>query len=322
MIDGKTIAERIARPEQVPASEVKNLRSLIAHYPYCSSLYTLLLKAYKNANHLAFERQLKITAIHAHDRERLFHLVHCEQQDREAVAQTAASVQEHPVETRPSSPQSTPHLQEKSTLSYPKIKKTEPSVPSSPAPSRPISMPPERSEPPLSAKGEPLAISNVSKESASPQRENRGKVPQKSEAADQINQPISFVQWLNRRKSKEKEPSKKRAYSLDSESDSQTKDALSKSEINALLDKFIQEEPSLSPLKKTASSSPSSNAKRSVEESAEIASETLAKIHIMQGNYKKAITTYRQLMIAHPEKKTFFARQIEVLEAKRADAEL
>ena len=45
-------------------------------------------------------------------------------------------------------------------------------------------------------------------------------------------------------------------------------------------------------------------------------SETLAKIFEAQGNYPKAIFTYEQLILRIPEKKTFFANQIEKIKQK------
>ena len=83
-----------------------------------------------------------------------------------------------------------------------------------------------------------------------------------------------------------------------------------KNEIDALLDKFMEEEPRISrPVKDFYS--PVKSAKKSVEESDDMVTETLAKIHVLQKNYSKAISAYEKLMLLYPEKKTFFASRIE-----------
>ena len=83
-----------------------------------------------------------------------------------------------------------------------------------------------------------------------------------------------------------------------------------KEEIDALLDKFMQEEPRISkPVKDFYN--PAKNAQKSVEESDDMVTETLAKIHVLQKNYSKAISAYEKLILLYPEKKTFFASRIE-----------
>lgn len=62
--------------------------------------------------------------------------------------------------------------------------------------------------------------------------------------------------------------------------------------------------------------SPAKKAKESIDESFMPVSETLAKIFEAQGNYPKAIFTYEQLILRIPEKKTFFANQIEKIKQK------
>lgn len=62
--------------------------------------------------------------------------------------------------------------------------------------------------------------------------------------------------------------------------------------------------------------SPAKKAKESLSEKQLPVSETLAKIYLMQGNYPKAIEAYKELSLAFPEKKIFFANQIEDLNKK------
>ena len=141
----------------------------------------------------------------------------------------------------------------------------------------------------------------------------------------------SFVEWLKYKQtvaegktpkqtsaSKEKTESEQEKTELTAkETESKSEKKMSKKEINHLLDKFIEEEPTISRPTK-AFFSPSESAKKSLEESEALVSETLAKIHMMQGNYGKAIDTYKKLSLLYPEKSTFFASQIEKIKEKQS----
>jgi hypothetical protein len=83
-----------------------------------------------------------------------------------------------------------------------------------------------------------------------------------------------------------------------------------KSKNNELVDKFIREEPRITP-KKGVFYSPGAKAKLSIEEDEELVSETLAHIYELQGNFKKAIRAYETLSLKFPEKSAYFATLIE-----------
>ena len=67
---------------------------------------------------------------------------------------------------------------------------------------------------------------------------------------------------------------------------------------------------------KTSFFSASESAKKSLELNNDIVTETLAEIHVQQGNYPKAIEIYQKLMLLNPEKKLFFASRIEFINQK------
>ena len=81
-----------------------------------------------------------------------------------------------------------------------------------------------------------------------------------------------------------------------------------------LINKFIQEDPRIKP-KKTEFYSPANMAKQSVSD-AGIVSETLALIHVDQGNFEEAISTYERLIVKNPKKNSYFVAQIKILKQK------
>ena len=53
-----------------------------------------------------------------------------------------------------------------------------------------------------------------------------------------------------------------------------------------------------------------------METNDDLVTETLAEIHIQQGNYPKAIEIYQKLILLNPEKKLLFASRIEFIKQK------
>lgn len=80
----------------------------------------------------------------------------------------------------------------------------------------------------------------------------------------------------------------------------------------ALIDKFILEEPRISK-PKADFFSPDDSAQRSNIDEEEIVSETLAQLYAKQGNTTKAIQIYKKLSLLNQEKSRYFAAQIEKL---------
>jgi len=79
-----------------------------------------------------------------------------------------------------------------------------------------------------------------------------------------------------------------------------------------LIENFIRDEPSIS-RPKSDFFDPVKVAKNSQEDQQGMVTETLARIHIQQGNIDKAIEIYRKLSLNFPEKSAYFAAQIEKL---------
>jgi tetratricopeptide (TPR) repeat protein len=81
-----------------------------------------------------------------------------------------------------------------------------------------------------------------------------------------------------------------------------------------LIDKFIREEPKISPSARASFFDPVDYARKSLEDNDEIVSETLADIYYQQGNLHKAVKVYKKLCLVNPEKYSFFAARINKIQ--------
>ena len=114
-----------------------------------------------------------------------------------------------------------------------------------------------------------------------------------------VSSKLSFKDWLHYysgNKSGGNQPS-----SIPNEEKPKTQD---------LIDKFIKEEPRISPAKNNFFS-PVNMARKSVIEPDDLISETLANIYYSQGNLQRALHMYEKLSLKYPEKRLYFAAQIK-----------
>ena len=80
-----------------------------------------------------------------------------------------------------------------------------------------------------------------------------------------------------------------------------------------LLDQFLSEVPKLKNNLGKEVSGLDQGVLSSLEEDEEMVSETLAHLHLMQKNYGEAIRIYEKLSLLFPEKKAYFANQINMI---------
>lgn len=277
--------------------------SLVKEFPYCQSGQLLLAIHLNQNNHLLFEQQLKKSAIYSADRKRLFDLINAAvevEQAQPAVTETPA------IETKIILEQSEPIVEIKETVKESITTETT-----------------QQADEELNKKDKLLeleyinqAISNsysLELEEGSEKTEDRrqkweegrqrtedGSKEFEVEELDE-NATFTFSDWLKH---------------LPTSAPQGTEEKTPRKNINLdLIDKFIQEDPKIKP-KKTEFYSPINMARLSVVDDSDLVSETLALIQVEQGNLEAAIKTYQKLSLKNPEKRTYFANQIKILNQK------
>ena len=94
-------------------------------------------------------------------------------------------------------------------------------------------------------------------------------------------------------------------------------DAPEKKSTESIVDEFIQKSPTISRVKPKKDDSVQVNlAEKSLKRKSPPKTETLAKLYLSQGNTKKALKIYEDLLLKVPEKKAYFAAQIEKIKKK------
>ncbi len=88
-------------------------------------------------------------------------------------------------------------------------------------------------------------------------------------------------------------------------------------DVRALIDRFIQGQ-APAPARKAEFFTPQQAAKRSLEEHAELVTETLARIYEQQGDAARAAAAYRRLAERHPQRKEEFLGRARALERGKA----
>lgn len=286
-----------------PANEdaVKQVKEITREFPFFQSAHLLYAKLLKETGSIHFDSQLKVSAVYSANRKQLFHLI-----EKTFPEKVLESVGENETEAHPI----VEEIKEQPVIPVAEFKKD-------------VEYKIEDHFTPLYIKEETVIETKQPVEEIIPVAEPAKEVVEetKPDFTGHINETHSFLQWLTYGKTMvpktteviktvdTKDISSENISSVESNREEVVKEE-TVIPANEIIERFIKEEPRISPAK-ASFYSPVNMARKSVEENDELVSPTLAQIYLAQGNKPKAVETYEKLILLYPEKSAFFATQIE-----------
>lgn len=285
------LIEYIQQPQKIQASDLKELEALLHSYPYFQVAHVLYLKGLLLLADPAYRTQLQIHTVHISDHKQLYKYL-----NTPAVSFSSADslLQEECVfdlhlesETEFSPAYTVPHPDRAGAgpLSTAEIAGSDhslnpPEKTSGPAPHSPALEAGPKIQKTESLREFPDISGNYRLEDLFPEENTELSL---EELAGQIKKKKTSEEFSGGETSSRKQE---------------------------LIEKFIQEEPSLSKISPETADERDLSEESSTEKE-DLFSETLAKIYIKQKLYEKAIATYIKLSLKYPEKSVYFANRIE-----------
>lgn len=282
-------------PRLLNEESLNSLEELVASYPYVENFRILYALNLLLLDDFKYQDNLHKAAIYSSDRKKLKYWVnYLIQQLEEDPIENLEEVAEQANESEDEIPKQTDKisLEKKEFIEKPESKKSEDTEEHST---------PSTDEVEIKLKKEPIPL--VDNADPSEIEKQGHAIRTKSELLKLVKKRLTEIE-------QEKQKSDDPKEDLSPEEESETFKA-------TLIDRFIENQPSISRPDKTDFYDPQKEAIDStLDEDDFFVTETLAHIHVQQGNYKKAIEIYRKLILKIPEKSTYFAAQIEELSRK------
>ncbi|WP_101472036.1 tetratricopeptide repeat protein [Flavobacterium lindanitolerans] len=288
----------LSHPNAVSERQVSALDKIVEEFPYFQSARALRLKGLYNQDSFKYNGELKVTAAHTTDRSVLFEYITSENFmaiNKAFFAEKEArinAIKVHEIEIlNPEKKEEPVKIDPLEQSILTSIREASASKPQQAEEEKAIEIPQQETKPEISEEsieekleiGKPLEFSRGEKH--------------------------SFQEWLQLSTFK---PIQREQAPIESEKTANTEEI---SEIDSekkkkleIIDRFIEANPKISPVKNTTPISLISE--RNSQDNSYLMTETLAKVYLEQKKYQKAIQAYEILILKYPEKSHFFADRI------------
>jgi hypothetical protein len=282
--------------------QTRQLEEVLGAYPWFQAARALHLKGLKNLNSYKYNQALKVTAACTADREVLFDFITSEVFLQNQIAGT---------------------LSGKTSLLDQEIASEE----VEPNPERDTGLVEKEADSPLprSAEEADRILDPKLFRSVDPEVDRRLELEEQQQAREtlELGKPLtfkkeerhSFSQWLQLTSlSRPGAEGKPKAPSPETG----TPDDQPRLRKFELIDRFIADNPKIVPRRDAEAIELDISDSLKIDRE-ELMTETLARVYLEQGKYKKAIQAYRILGLKYPEKSSFFADRIKAVEKLRED---
>jgi tetratricopeptide (TPR) repeat protein len=283
LVTKKTYISLLKNPVLTDKNTITQLEKLQEMYPFCGNIQMLLTKGYHDNDNINYENQLKNTAISIPNRESLYNLIYktlVKELINEEETQEKATEVSPIIETEKEiiAPVNIIEEQEETTENKTSIETIIKNKESTPDKLEELIL------------SHAIGASYILEDKTDKKDVLVKKIEEKQKEASSKHH--SFYSWLT-----------------PTETISTPKEN-NKNSIDNLVEKFITSKES-SKIKRKDFFSPTNVAKLSIVETDDFITETLADIYFKQNMHDKALNAYEKLILKNPEKKPYFASQIE-----------
>jgi hypothetical protein len=343
MMNLSDIAQRIKNPHSTQIEEIESYQLLIDKYPYAQTFPLLLLKTLGREKQIGFDEALKSYAFQISDREHLYQLIHENESENESRERSDVDLENESENENASLSLS---ASEEGDQNENEEESEELSQNEHASLSASASEEGDQNENDVESEDEEEILSQKLDDNTRNEFTSQALSQVYSLASDEINEESKEVESELKKVEEEIEIEKETELVSEKIEEEKTdsgdgksfmswlmashsidftesaEDQEQKDNAQELLDRFIENEPKIERPKKgleneikpkTPFFNPVEKGKESLGEDRMPVSETLAKIFAVQGNFPKAIQAYEQLCLIYPEKKSFFADEIQEL---------